>query len=367
MDQLKTADTIIIGGGIIGLTLALALRGRGAGVIVIERSEPGREASHAAAGMLAYCDPHNPAVLRPLMQASARLYPEFVDELEDESGVRIDFRQEGTIAFDADGAPACPEARRLSRDEVRQLDPAVGDLEMRAEFWPEASVDPRTVIAAAIGAAKHRGVDVIHGTNALEVTIERNRAAGIRTDKARFAAATVVNCAGAWAGEVSTGLTPIPTRPVKGQMLSVAPAEKNFLRHVVRAPEVYLVPRSDGRLLIGATVEEAGFDKRVDARTIQQLHHSAVRLIPAVASARILEDWAGLRPGTPDNLPILGPTSLPGYFVAAGHFRDGILLAPITAKVMADTMAGGGCGFDLTPFSPTRFETSVRPLTGRAV
>jgi glycine oxidase len=148
-------------------------------------------------------------------------------------------------------------------------------------------------------------------------------------------------------------------------MLSVVPAARNFLRHVVRAPEVYLVPRSDGRLLIGATVEEAGFDKRVEPRTIQRLHSAAVRLLPALASARILEDWAGLRPGTPDTLPILGPTSLPGYFAAAGHFRDGILLTPITARIIAGLVAGNLCEFDLTPFSPARFP--ARPLAGEAV
>jgi glycine oxidase len=150
-------------------------------------------------------------------------------------------------------------------------------------------------------------------------------------------------------------------------MLSVVPAEKNFLRHVVRAPEVYLVPRSDGRLLLGATVEEAGFDKRVDPAVIQRLRAAAIRLVPALASARILEDWAGLRPGTPDGLPILGSTSLPGYFVATGHFRDGILLAPITAEIMAQVLAGEMCEFDLAPFSPLRFESPARPLTREAV
>jgi glycine oxidase len=136
-------------------------------------------------------------------------------------------------------------------------------------------------------------------------------------------------------------------------MLSVVGA--GLLRHIVRAPGVYLVPRSDGRLLIGATVEDAGFDKRVVPETIQRLHEAAIAILPALAGAKLLEAWAGLRPATPDRLPILGPTSLPGYFVATGHFRDGILLAPITARIMADLIAGATPAFDLTPFTPDRF------------
>jgi len=138
-------------------------------------------------------------------------------------------------------------------------------------------------------------------------------------------------------------------------MLCVAAASRNLLRHVVRAPEAYLVPRSDGRIIIGATVEEAGFDKRTDADTIRRLHDGAINLIPELGSARMLEAWAGLRPGSPDNLPILGATSTPGYYVATGHFRDGILLAPITAQVMAQVACGEKPDFDIAPFSPARF------------
>jgi glycine oxidase len=128
-----------------------------------------------------------------------------------------------------------------------------------------------------------------------------------------------------------------------------------LLRHVVRTPEVYLIPRSDGRLLVGATVEEAGFDKRTDLATIQRLHKAAIALVPKLADAKILEDWAGLRPGTPDALPILGETETPGYYVATGHFRDGILLAPITAEVMTAVIQSRAPEFDLTAFSPARF------------
>jgi glycine oxidase len=138
-------------------------------------------------------------------------------------------------------------------------------------------------------------------------------------------------------------------------MLCLVMHPRNLLKHVIRTPDVYLIPRSDGRLLVGATVEEARFDKRTDPDTIQRLHRAALKLVPKLADAKILEDWAGLRPGTPDNLPILGATDIPGYYVATGHFRDGILLAPVTAQVMADVIEGRKPEHDLAAFAPARF------------
>jgi len=164
----------------------------------------------------------------------------------------------------------------------------------------------------------------------------------------------VINCAGAWAGQI--GPHSLPVRPVKGQMLSVLMPEKNLLRHVLRTPDVYLIPRSDGRLLIGATLEEAGFDKKTVPETLQQLRHAALELVPELGNAKILEAWAGLRPATPDALPILGETGTAGYFVATGHFRDGILLAPLTAKVMTKLVMGAKPCFDLVAFSASRFD-----------
>ena len=138
-------------------------------------------------------------------------------------------------------------------------------------------------------------------------------------------------------------------------MLCLVAPSREFLKHVIRAPKIYLIPRGDGRILVGATVEEAGFDKGTDVATIQRLRRAAIALVPELRNARILEDWAGLRPGTPDSLPILGATATSGYYVATGHFRDGILLAPITARVMAQVIEGSACNFDLKPFSPERF------------
>jgi glycine/D-amino acid oxidase-like deaminating enzyme len=212
---------------------------------------------------------------------------------------------------------------------------------------------------AALKAARHREVDLSSGTTVDEILTANGRACGVKTPRTTYSAAVVVNCAGAWAGQLPPHS--FPTRPVKGQILSVigAPA----LSHVVRAPEIYLVPRSDGRIVIGATSEEAGFDKRTDPQTIRNLLAAAIRIMPGLRAARIYEAWAGLRPGTPDGLPLLGETAIPGYFAATGHFREGILLAPATAQAMASLILDGGTSYDLSPFSPFRFagdKTAIR-------
>jgi glycine oxidase len=351
-DHVKTWDVIIVGGGIIGLSLSIALRKRSAKVLVVERGEPGREASHAAAGMLSDCTLETPAALQPLARASARMYPEFVHELQDESGMNVDLRDQGTLLFVSSehielgfGAEEIPAA------SLAELEPALADLKRPAFYLKERSVDPRALTAAALKAAKHREVDISSGTAVTGVLLSDDRVAGVTTERTTYHAPAVVNCAGAWAGQITPHR--FPTRPVKGQMLCVVGGPA--LTHVLRGMEVYLVPRSDGRLLIGATVEEAGYDKRTDADTIQRMHRAAVALVPELERARVLESWAGLRPGTPDALPILGVTSTAGYFVATGHFRDGILLSPVTAHVMAQVVTGEKPELDLTPFSPARF------------
>jgi len=361
--SVKTSDVIVVGGGIIGLTLSIALRKRGLRVLVVERGEPGREASYAAAGMLADCTLETPPALQLLAMASARMYPEFVHELQDESGMNVDLRDDGTILFPHASVPPQFYAEHQLPAPLTELEPALADAKTPAVYLPavylpavylkERSVDPRALVAAALKAAKHRGVDISSGTTVTDLLLSDGRVTGVRTDRTQYGTSCVVNCAGAWAGSFSTPR--FPTRPVKGQMLSVACAQRDVIRHVIRAPEVYMVPRSDGRILIGSTLEEAGYDKRTDAETIHRLHQAAIHLVPALEQARILEDWAGLRPGTPDDLPMLGATTTPGYFVAIGHFRDGILLTPVTAHVMAQAITGERPDHDISAFSPARF------------
>jgi glycine oxidase len=348
----RTWDAIIIGGGIIGLSLSIALRKRGATVLVVERGEPGREASHAAGGMLVDCPLETPVALQALATASARMYPEFAHELEVESGMKVDLRDQGTILFpDAQHADDC-ERIGLAPAEPGELEPGLAD-DQPAFYLHERSVDPRALTTAALKTAKNRGVDFSSGDAVTAVNLSDGQVTGVSTTKTAFGAAKVVNCAGAWAGQI--GPLALPTRPVKGQMLCLAMPSRTLLKHVIRSPKVYLIPRSDGRLLVGATVEEAGFDKRTDPAIMQGFHRAAIELVPKLRDAKILEDWAGLRPGTPDGLPILGATATPGYYVATGHFRDGILLAPITAEVMTAVIGGRIPEHNLTAFSPARF------------
>ena len=355
---MKRWDVIIIGGGIIGLSLSIALRKQGVTVLVVERGEPGREASHAAAGMLADFSVEIPLGLQSLATASARMYPEFVHELQDESGTNVDLRDEGTIFF------ATPDQLRerpsLMTDcplpsPLSELEPALGPVNLSPVYLKERSVDPRALTAAALKAARHRGVDIVSGTAVTDVLLANGSVSGVGTGRTSYSAAVVVNCAGAWAGQ----LPPLrfPTRPVKGQMLSLAGAPRDLVasRH------------SCSRNLSGAAQRRphpGGRDRRRGG--IRQAHRcrhnpthavkAAIRLLPALAQARMLEAWAGLRPGSPDNLPILGATRIPGYFVASGHFRDGILLAPVTAQVMAQMVIGGQPEYDVSPFSPARFQ-----------
>lgn len=363
---MRTSDFIIIGGGIIGLSLALNLRRHNHSVLVIDRSEPGREASWAAGGIIASCDPRTPQALQELATASAALYPEFVRELQDESQLSIDYRRNGTIAF-------LDEADTPFGNSIRILDPrTLAELEPRLSFapncWlmPEASVDPRTLLTALIAACKHRNVDFATGHAVIAVERTNSRVSGVRTENSRYSSATVVNCSGAWASQIDP--LHFPTRPIKGHMLSIvfpqhtpttAVQHEPIIRHVIHGNGVYVVPRTTGMLVIGSTVEDIGFDKRVDPDTIQRLHQSAANLVPEIGEGRIHENWTGLRPGTPDKLPILGATSIPGYFVATGHYRDGIMLAPISALIMSSILRASQCAYDLSPFSPNRFSSTT--------
>jgi glycine oxidase len=354
----KSWDAIVIGAGIIGLSLAIELNKRGMRVLVVEKGEPGREASWAAGGMLVDFSGETSPALQDLATASAGMYPEYVRELENESGVKIDLRSVGTLLF----LDEPPEPHTFDGHgwiaRWRELEPSLKAANLRAKstvgiYLKERCVDPRDLIAAAIAAARHRGINFSSGNHVLSVEVKNGRACGIRTNKTQFSAGMVVNCAGAWAGQIVPNT--FPTRPIKGQMLCVIMPRKELVHHVIRTPEVYLIPRSDGRMLIGATVEEAGFDKQTQPETILKLRQSALDLVPKLADARILGAWAGLRPGTPDKLPILGSTPTPGYFVATGHFRDGILLAPITAKLMGQIMSGVTPQLDVARFSCERF------------
>jgi glycine oxidase len=358
----KVWDTVVVGGGIIGLSLALELRRHGQSVIVLDASQPGREASWAAGGMLAARDPETKPALRELAIAGAEIYPEFVHQIQDESGTLVDFRTDGAIRFLLPKELGNCALPLLTEIELHELEPNLS-YTATAVFIDESCVDPRQLLPALVKAAKHHEVDMAAGAEVQEIEVVNDRAVAAITSKTRYAGAAIVNCAGAWAAHI--GPVKIPTRPAKGQMLALAPlvtppnlsTPRRLIHHVIRG-NVYIIPRGDGRIVIGSTLEDAGFDKRVDATIIQKLHQAAANLVPAIGEARILEDWAGLRPGTPDGLPMLGRTEVDGYYVATGHYRDGILLAPITAQLMSRLIRGEDPELDISHFRLNRFQTS---------
>ena len=367
----KSYDVIVIGGGLIGLSLAWQVVRGGARLLLIDRREPGQEASHAGGGMIADLDPVLPAELRELAHRSAELYPSFVGELSAESGCAIDLRDDGVIAFEQHPIAESPGIRAINAAEALALEPRLNLPPDPAYTMQERSVDPRDLVAALLAALGKRPdqVTILSGQAVVKVLADRGRAAGVATEQASYAAPRVVNCAGAWASQIGppelTG-TRLPTIPVKGHMLALAfpgelamdagvREEKRVLRHVLRSRWCYILPRSDGRYVVGSTVEPAGFDKTLNSYRVKRLHEAAARLVPQFAEASIAEAWTGLRPGTPDNLPLMGETALPGYFAATGHYRDGILLAPVTAEAMCALILGGSAPLSLDRFSPQRF------------
>lgn len=340
-------DVIIAGAGLAGLALAIELHERRAKVLVLERGEPGREASTAAAGMLAATDPETPPALRRMAMESARIYREFVERLERSTGIAVDFRRQGSIVLGEKAPPVTYQ--RLLPEDLQRLEPGLQSHGLPAFLVTEDSVDPVPLMQAAVRAAELAGIEI-----RANVTVQRMRWNGnqveVTTDQGTLSASSAVNCMGAWSGG--------PVKPRKGQMLYLEPTKSGALQHVVRAPGAYIVPRSSGKILVGTTVEDVGFDKSVHQETIQAMHDAAAKYVPELATARVAASWAGLRPGTPDDLPLIGPTDERNIFVASGLFRNGILLAPLTGKVTADLIMGKRPEIDTTAFLPSRFAES---------
>jgi len=367
---MRSFDTVIIGGGVIGCALARALAGEGVRVAVVERGAPGEEASWAAAGMLApSAEAEKDSPMFALGRASFQLYPKFAAELEAETGVGCEYRAVGShVLFDdeqerqawmallswqrSQGIPI----QELSAAELRERDPQLAAFAGAFYLSEDHQVDNRLLMQALVQSCRRRGVEFVLGKAVGEVERNSHRASGVRLENDRIGAGQVVNAAGAWAGAIRVpGLAPAPIRPVKGHMLALA-SDSVRLRHVARSRHIYLVPRSGGRMLVGSTMEEAGFDKTPRAGPLTGLLNAAQRICPALEGSAIGEFWAGLRPASPDGLPLLGPTALEGYFVALGHFRNGILLAPITAEILGGWLLHGKPPFPTDAVRAGRFE-----------
>ncbi len=366
----QTSQVVVVGAGIVGCAIAYELARRGVHVRVIDRREVGQGATQASAGVLApYIEAHDRRPLLDLTTRSLDLYDEFVARIVEDSGVAVQYVRTGTleVAAGPDDLPrlegiraACVErgigAELFDADAVRgvepQLAPAVqGGLVVEAHGFIGAS----ELTAALRRAAAAHGVSF---QTSSAVTRIVGNGAGIRVETAgdAFACASAVMAAGSWSGRVEIGgASPVPIRPVRGQLLHLGwPAAP--LKRVVWAPDCYLVPWSDGSVLAGATSEEVGFDERATVAGVRELMNAAQRVTPGVGNASFREARVGLRPATPDELPVIGPSAaVPGLVYACGHFRNGILLAPLTATLVADLMVDQRLDDALDVTSPSRF------------
>ncbi|MEO3972972.1 glycine oxidase ThiO [Streptomyces sp. CAU 1734] len=377
-----TADVLVIGGGIIGLVTAWRTAQRGARVTVAD-PEPGGGAAQVAAGMLAAVTElhYGEETLLALNLASARRYPAFAAELEEASGERVGYRARGTlsVALDADDRAHLRELHALQRRsglesewltgrECRRLEPMLapgvrGGLRVDGDH----QVDPRRLASALVTACERAGVEFRRGW-AERLTVAHDRAAGARlTDGTELSAGQVVLAGGSLSGRldgVPDEAVP-PVRPVKGQVLRLAvprayaPFLTRTVRAVVRGSQVYLVPRENGELVVGATSEELGWDTTVTAGGVYELLRDAHELLPGITELPLTETRAGLRPCSPDNAPLLGPTALPGLLLATGHHRNGVLLTPVTGDAMATVLTTGTLPAEALPFTPRRFSPAA--------
>lgn len=360
---MKTADVIIAGGGIIGLSTGLELASAGFRVIVLERGRAMSEASWAAAGMLAAHDPENPSVLQPLSELSLLLYPAFLERLRSLSGQSIPLRTRRTLQGSRAGENFRLEADGPGSlvDDTTAKEFVLGLNSQGRQFLllDEDSLDPRDLCVALPRAVVASGVQLEEETAVLAVTSD-GQSVVIETTTGKIDAGAFLNCCGAWAGSLhgSTGnLAPerLGIEPRKGQLVTVQMPDFESLKNVLRTPETYLVPRGDGRIVIGATIERAGFDKAVDSDVVQTLVDEACALWPPLAAAKVVDTWVGLRPGSRDGLPLMGSCGEGHLWMAAGHFRNGILLAPATARILRQLLIGERPEVPVESFSPARF------------
>jgi glycine oxidase len=366
---MKSFDVVIVGGGIIGGAIAFELAQQKIRVAVFDRQTPGQEASWAAAGMLSPAPDSADAIpLVPLARASLDLYPEFIATIEEASGQQAGFRPGGAIEafFSHDAARELStlialhhglglptEALRV--EEALKLEPALGrDLGAAALLPNEASVDNRMLTHAVLAAAEASGAKFFADCEVEDVLLFESKCTGISVAGEKAGAGHVVIAAGCWASKLESIARYAPTRPIRGQMVALM-SDSVDLSHVIRSERGYIVPRGEGLCVAGSTLENAGYEKRITPGGIEKILGAVNEMIPALADAEIVETWSGLRPDTPDHLPSLGPTDIEGLLIATGHYRNGILLTPITAKIIADFIKEGRASFTIDTYSPMRF------------
>jgi glycine oxidase len=369
----RSADVVIIGGGVIGCAIARELALRGTKVIVLERDAPGRHASWAAAGMLSPMgEAGGGGPFLELSDESLKRYPAFAAALREETGIDVEYRTSGKLhvslgdeddrlrAFAADASSQRFELSLISADVARDMEPSLSPHVTSALFIRrDHRVNNRLLLQALVAAAIGAGA-MFRGARAVESVVTRdNVVTGVRVAGEEIMAPTVVIAAGAWSAHIEGLPRALPVRPMKGQMFAVdarTSAGELPVRHVIYSAQCYIIPRDDGRLLVGATVEDVGFTNGPTPRGISSLSDAATAVMPMIADLPLVETWASFRPATPDGLPILGnDPDVKGLVYATGHFRNGILLTPVTGECIADVVTGARTSVDVTPFAIRRF------------
>jgi glycine oxidase len=370
---MKPFDVAIAGGGVIGGSIAMELARTGLRVAVFDRQKPGEEASWASAGIISPA-PENPGMFPTveLGKKSAALYPQFAAQVEEISGQSTGFRPKGTLEalFSHDTKAELStiiavhhglglKAEPLRAEDARELEPALSEEIEAAVLRPEeASIDNRALTSAVLVAAERSGAQFLAGSTVKAIWREGHCCRGLVLQNEKVEAKWTIIAAGCFSGMIEGVGAYAPVRPAKGQMAALR-ADELKIERVLWSEKIYLVPRNDGRILAGATIEYAGFDKRVTAGGIERILSAAIELAPGLKNARVEETWAGLRPDTPDHLPILGPTDLDGLLVATGHFRSGILLTPVTARLIREWVTEQKVSLDWDRFSPLRFQAAA--------
>jgi glycine oxidase len=366
-------DAVVVGAGLVGLASAWRAAVRGLRVCVLDRGEPGNGASGTAAGILAPDTDTEPGrePFVALAHRAAEVYPAFVHELADATGRDVGYERPGTllVALDRDEAEAVRRELDLHRrlglssewlgaGECRRLEPGLSPSCAGGLHVPhEAHVDPRRLVAALVEAVRAAGGRVRGGVEVVDGAVEAGRLRGVVTaDREVVRGERVVLAAGSWAGRCGLAREPLPVRPVKGQIVRLrAPLDALPAERLVRSEWVYVVTRRNGEVLVGATVEEKGFDTAVTAGGVHELLREAYRALPEIAELELVGASASLRPATPDGAPLIGEWGEEGLLVAGGHYRNGILLAPITAEAVAALLAGEQPPPETEPFAPGRF------------
>ena len=374
---MKTYDVVVAGGGVIGASIALELTAAGLKVGVFDAQKPGREASWASAGMISPA-PESAAMaaLLPLSMASVKMYPEFLPRVEELSGKKVGYRKEGALdifltetqqaeisAIVEDHRKAGLRAEAVSSEQACALEPEI-TAEIRAAIVrpDEASLDNRIFTEATLEAAERQGAEIHSPNGARALWLEGNACKGLLVETGRVEARWTVIAAGCFSARIEGAAPYAPVIPAKGQMLALR-CDAVQIKRDIWCGHIYLVPRTDGRVIVGATVEYEGFDRSVTVAGMRKILNGAIALVPGLEKARIEETWAGLRPDTPDHLPILGPTDREGLLIATGHFRSGILLAPVTAHLIREWVTTQKVSVHWAPFSPMRFRQQRQTRT----